>query len=485
MLAGLVLMLLQALLIRELSASLVACELTILVVAAGFWSGMSLGYAVSPRISARALPVLAVASGVAQLLLCVVRLWPLAGLRLGFNGWGILAWIYLLTLPLPVLYSAVLPRVVDRGSPDTLMPAYRLELLGAATGLAALLVLSRFPGPWVGALYAASAIALTALLVPEPLRLVALTASIALLPVAARLHEWQTRTFFERHHHLSVHRILHSSDSPYQKIELIVDTAGQVHGFRNGMEFFNEGDLARFNWFLSELPARMTRPRRALIGGSGSMASVAHVAPYAESVTTVEIDARVVEVSRRHLGAWNRLDQVRNHRVVIDDVAHFLRRTSERFDLIILDLPPPITIRLGALYTQEFYELARSRLADGGVLCLYSGGGFMPENLLARQVVAAVAAAFRECVVIDQWSLGQLFVLAGDRLPMTASQVAAAIRAHAPDDVVRIYPRGRALAVVGSMPPLSLRRPGGILWVNQRLIEDYWVPKSRRGRAPI
>lgn len=99
------------LLIRELSASLVPCELTILVVTAAFWSGVSLGYWLSDRLTERHIGWTALAALAPQLALCVVRLWPLDGLRLGFRGWWVLAWLYLLVVPLPTLYSAILPRV--------------------------------------------------------------------------------------------------------------------------------------------------------------------------------------------------------------------------------------------------------------------------------------------------------------------------------------------------------------------------------------
>lgn len=56
-------------------------------------------------------------------------------------------------------------------------------------------------------------------------------------------------------------------------------------------------------------------------------------------------------------------------RIVIDDGRRYLKRTSERFDVITLDPPPPVEAAGSSLlYSEEFYRLVNERLADGGIL---------------------------------------------------------------------------------------------------------------------
>jgi predicted membrane-bound spermidine synthase len=55
-------------------------------------------------------------------------------------------------------------------------------------------------------------------------------------------------------------------------------------------------------------------------------------------------------------------------RVVIDDARRFLDRTTEHFDVIVLDPPPPVEAAASSLlYSREFYLDVAARLADGGV----------------------------------------------------------------------------------------------------------------------
>jgi predicted membrane-bound spermidine synthase len=56
-------------------------------------------------------------------------------------------------------------------------------------------------------------------------------------------------------------------------------------------------------------------------------------------------------------------------RIFIDDGRRFLRRTTQRFDVITIDPPPPVeTAGSSLLYSEEFYDLVKSRLKEGGIL---------------------------------------------------------------------------------------------------------------------
>ncbi len=64
-------------------------------------------------------------------------------------------------------------------------------------------------------------------------------------------------------------------------------------------------------------------------------------------------------------------------RVVIDDGRRFLKRTPEKFDVIIVDPPPPVEAAGSSLlYSKEFYDLAIQHLNGGGIL-----QAWVPENI--------------------------------------------------------------------------------------------------------
>lgn len=76
---------------------------------------------------------------------------------------------------------------------------------------------------------------------------------------------------------------------------------------------------------------------------------------------------------------------------VIMDGRAFLRRTPRRYDVITLEPMPPNFAGSNHLYSSEFYELARDRLAPGGVVAQW-----LPIHLVSTPHMYAITASFRD-----------------------------------------------------------------------------------------
>src|SRR5215471_3307006 len=88
-----------------------------------------------------------------------------------------------------------------------------------------------------------------------------------------------------------------------------------------------------------------------------------------------------------------RLLQSPRSRLVIDDGRLFLERTSELYDVIIIDPPPPIQAAgTSLLYSKEFYALVKKHLRAGGIFqaWLPEGG----EPIVQSAVAKALADSF-------------------------------------------------------------------------------------------
>ncbi|MBI4809437.1 MAG: fused MFS/spermidine synthase [Nitrosomonadales bacterium] len=109
-------------------------------------------------------------------------------------------------------------------------------------------------------------------------------------------------------------------------------------------------------------------PRNVLlIGlGAGSLAKFLYRHCPSARITAVEIDARVVEVARRH---FELPDDVQRLQVVIGDGAEFMRTTDQTYDLIMMD---GFNERAhpGDLNTLPFYQACRARLDGQGLLAV-------------------------------------------------------------------------------------------------------------------
>jgi len=85
--------------------------------------------------------------------------------------------------------------------------------------------------------------------------------------------------------------------------------------------------------------------------------------------TAVELVPSVKDAFSYYFDDADKLLAKPNGRIVIDDGRRFLRRTTETFDVITLDPPPPVEAAGSSLlYSEEFYDAVKSRLTSQGIL---------------------------------------------------------------------------------------------------------------------
>jgi spermidine synthase len=125
-------------------------------------------------------------------------------------------------------------------------------------------------------------------------------------------------------------------------------------------------------------------PKRALVmgGGDGCTARELLKHPSIEEIVVIELDPMVVATCRGNFSDVNQhaFDDPRV-RVEIGDALAFLRSTSTRYDVIVMDLTDPDDGQSSPLYSSETYQLIRDRFTPDGVLSLHIGSAFFhPER---------------------------------------------------------------------------------------------------------
>ncbi len=110
-------------------------------------------------------------------------------------------------------------------------------------------------------------------------------------------------------------------------------------------------------------------------------------------VDLIEMDAKAFGLVRAYLPRRDRkaLEDPRV-RIVTDDPRRFLARSRDRYGLILIEEPDPVTLLLARLTTAEFFRLAAEHLAPGGVLVTRLATA---PNVLAGERAALGASVFR------------------------------------------------------------------------------------------
>jgi len=229
-------------------------------------------------------------------------------------------------------------------------------------------------------------------------------------------------------------RVIHEADTEYQYARVVQAADGTrrlelnegqaVHSVRTPGTYLT-GDY----WDeMLVLPfAAAPRPPRsiAILGNAAGTTARAygHFFP-ATRIDAVEIDGELTEIGRRYFDL--RGPRLHTHAA---DARPFLRRTSRRYDAIVVDAyrQPYIPFYLA---TREFFELSRDRLAPGGVVLVNVGHPQRSDRL--EQVLSATLGAVFHTVLRDP-SEPTNSVLLATRGTASAGRLLDAARGLAPE----------------------------------------------------
>lgn len=184
--------------------------------------------------------------------------------------------------------------------------------------------------------------------------------------------------------------------TPYQLME-VYETPELGRIFRlDGFNMTSERDEFFYHEPLVH-PAAFAHPspRQALVigGGDGGSAEELLKHPTLTRVHIAELDPDVIAVAKAQFGRVHRgaFDNPRLAVTVGDGLA-YLRETSERYDLVAMDLTDPVGPSM-ALYSRDTFALAKRAMAEGGALVLHIGSPFFhPERV--RSTIDNLRAVF-------------------------------------------------------------------------------------------
>lgn len=178
----------------------------------------------------------------------------------------------------------------------------------------------------------------------------------------------------ERHHH-AIDAVYYSGRSEFQQIAVLRSPVfGKMLVLDGDTQSAQTDERIYHESLVHPALAGASDRRQVLVLGGGEGATLREVlrCPDVERCTMVDIDASVVELSKKYLPEWSNgaFEDSRAH-VVLGDALSFMRATDERYGVVLSDLTEPLEDSPShPLFNDDVFSLIKSRLAPGGIYVL-------------------------------------------------------------------------------------------------------------------
>ena len=266
-------------------------------------------------------------------------------------------------------------------------------------------------------------------------------------------------------------KVIHETDTEYQYARVIDHAGGErtlelnegqaIHSLYRPETVLTDGYWDGF--LVAPFAVRRDPPRRvAMLGFAGGTVARAYARYFPDArIDGVEIDSELFDIGRRYFGLRAR-PQLHEYG---EDARPFLRRIDARYDVIYLDTyrQPYIPFYLS---TKEFFELARERLAPGGVVVVNLGhpeGSDELEKVLSATMGTAFTHVARDPIEPTNT------ILMASRVPITRANLRAA-SPGLPDDLRPLAQRSAAR--------LAPRLRGGTVYTDDKAPVEWLVDRS-------
>ena len=166
------------------------------------------------------------------------------------------------------------------------------------------------------------------------------------------------------------HKQLFSGQSPYQKVEIYTSSYFGKILFNDNIVMVTEKDEFVYHDMIAHVPLFVHPcPKNVLIIGGGDGGSAREVLRHntVEKCTVVEIDEMVVSACKKHIQQTACSFSHPKMNLIIGDGVKFVKETSQKFDVVIVDSTDPIGPAV-PLFDGEFYKNVNRILNEEGIV---------------------------------------------------------------------------------------------------------------------
>ena len=173
-------------------------------------------------------------------------------------------------------------------------------------------------------------------------------------------------------------KVLFSRKSPFQQVDIIETESHGRMLLNDGIVMISEADEFIYHEMIAHVPLCVhPDPKTVLIIGGGDGGTAREVLRHksVETCYVVEIDSVVVEACKKYFPKTANSFQDPKVILKIEDGIRFVKESSQKFDVILVDSTDPIG-PAKPLFNEEFYKNTFPLLTDKGLLVVQAESPF-------------------------------------------------------------------------------------------------------------
>ena len=169
---------------------------------------------------------------------------------------------------------------------------------------------------------------------------------------------------YTRRHMFRNQKLLFYKNTPYGSLA-ITKQGGQMNFFENNVLLFSTNDPSANEEAVHYAMVQHPDPKNVLLIGGGISGTTKEILKYnVDRVDYVEVNPWIISVGKTFTNVLN--DKRIN--IINTDGRLFVKNTSNKYDVVLINLPEPATAQLNRFYTIEFFGELKNKLNNGAIV---------------------------------------------------------------------------------------------------------------------
>ena len=181
-------------------------------------------------------------------------------------------------------------------------------------------------------------------------------------------------------------KTLHTEQTDFQKLDMIETVQWGTMLVLDGMVMTTDKDEFVYHEMITHVALNThPAPKKVMVIGGGDGGAIREIVkhPSVEKATLVEIDRRVVELSKEYLPQIASALEDPKVEVLYEDGIKHIKERKNYYDIILVDSTEPVGPAVG-LFSEDFYQAVSDALKEDGIMVAQSESPFINAELITE-----------------------------------------------------------------------------------------------------